>query len=112
MALTDILTSYISPYDATDATWKLFIIDHKDYLINLSNTATISGAYMQKYEYSLRKYLQSINYNVNCFWIVALINNIPTDMNFTSTINFLLIPPMPVIEELYTTYITLKTNSP
>ena len=111
MALIDLLTNSLDNYDDLDPDWKNFILDHKQYLIDKSTMAIISTSYMQGYRYSLRRYLRSISYNIHCAWIVGLVNNLPTDVMFTDTVNSLRLPPFSVIESLYTTYLTLKTNS-
>lgn len=111
MALTDILNLTLNQYDDTDPKWRLFISDHKQYLIGQSNTATISNSYMQGYQYSLRRYLRSIHYNIHFAWIVSLINDIPTDVQFTTNVIMLLIPPQNVLEALYTNYITTNPTT-
>ena len=109
MSLVDILNNSINHYDDTDPKWRIFISDHKQYLIGQSTTYNISTQYIQTHIYSLKRYLRSINYNIHCAWIIALINNIPTDFQFTSDVKTLYIPSIAVIESLYTNYIT--TNS-
>ena len=108
MALTDLLTNSLNYYDDVDGAWRLFIIDHKQYLINRSTTYIISQSYFQGYIYDMKRYLRSINYPTNCSWIVGLINNIHNDIMFTPEINILLIPSPTILEMLYVTY---KTNS-
>ena len=111
MALIDMLTNSLDNYDDTDPAWVQFISDHKQYLISQSTTAIISTSYMQGYQYSLKRYLRSIHYNTHCAWIVALVNNLPTDIMFTNGVNSLTLPPFSLIQSLYTTYLTLKTRA-
>lgn len=111
MALIDTLSNSLNNYDDTDPNWRQFVDDHKTYLINLSNVATISTSYMQGYRYALRRYLNTIRYNTHCTWIVRLVNNLPSDVQFTDSVNSLLIPPMSVIEDLYTTYLTTQSGA-
>ena len=110
MSLIDVLNKTINYYDDIDPKWRQVILDHKSYLIANSRTAIISSSYMQRYVHSLKRYLRSMNYSTNCAWIVGIINNIPSDVQFTSETLTLYIPNMSVIEELYTTYKT-QANS-
>ena len=111
MALLDILSSSINIYDDTDPVWRQFIADHKQYLIDRSNTVFISPSYIQGYVYSLPRYLKSIAYNIHCTWIIRLINNIPTDIDFNTSVSSLMIPPFTVIQGLYTTYSVQRSIS-
>lgn len=109
MALIDLLAYSVNQYDDADPEWRAFISDHKQYLIANSTLATISPGYMQRYVFSLKRYLRSNNYNTHFAWIVALINDRPTDTDFSSDVTMLLLPSAAVIEMLYTNYLSAKS---
>jgi hypothetical protein len=72
---------------------------------------TITPSYMQSYKYSIKRYLRSVQFNNNCAWIVQLLNDIPSDIQFTGQNLLLYIPPMNVIEALYTNYVTANATT-
>lgn len=109
-SLIALLNNSLNNYNDTDSNWRQFISDHKTYLIANSKIRNLSPSYFQGVQYNLKAYLRKINYMTNCAWIVALINNIPNDVNFAAGIGFLYIPNFSIIEALYTTYITTKNN--
>ena len=111
MSLITLLQNSLNNYDDTDPLWYQFILDHKTYLIQNSSIRFITTAYLQTYTNNLKGYLQSISYPVNCAWIVGLINNIPNDVAFDTTISQLYIPPYSLIQTLYTNYITTQNAS-
>jgi hypothetical protein len=111
-SLITMLNNSLTNYDDTDKDWYQFVDDHKQFLLNNSILRNITPSYLQGVQYNLRAYLRSIHYNVSCTWIVQLINNLPNDVGFlSSNVSFLYVPNFPVIEALYTTYITTKNNS-
>lgn len=108
MALIDTLNASLNFYDDLDNGWRQFILDHLIYLQTQSDTATISNSYMQSCSFSLKRYLRSINYSTNWAWIVGLVNNIPTDVQFTFGVNSLYLPTNTVLQRLYTDYCAAK----
>jgi len=111
MSLITILSQSFNQYSDLDPKWRQFIDDHKTYLIEQSPLMSITPSYMQRYKYSIKQYLQSVQFNHNCAWIVQLINNIPSDIQFTGQNILLYIPPMNVIEALYTNYVTANPTT-
>jgi hypothetical protein len=106
MALIDTLNASINQYDDTDVVWRQFISDHKQYLIGQSQTYSISSSYLQSYIFSMKRYLRSIGYNTHLAWIVSLINNIPSDVQFVAGTTLLYVPSLTLIQSLYTNYVT------
>jgi len=110
-SLISILNSSLNNYNDTNSSWRNFISDYKSYLIANSTVRQITNGYLQGVRFNLTAYLRSINYNTNCAWIIALINNLPNDVYFTTGINFLYVPQFSIIEQLYTSWITTQQNS-
>ena len=108
MALIDLLNATITNYSDTDPDWRQFVLDHKLYLLSNSTPRNVSSGYLQAVRYSMSAYLRSINYNLSCTWIVQFINNIPTDVMFTTQAQIIYVPNFAIIEQLYTSYITTK----
>lgn len=109
-SLLTLINNSLNNYDDTDPLWRQFVSDHKVYLIANSTYRNITNSFIQGVNYNLKAYCRSIGYSTNCAWIVALINNIPTDVMFTKGVTFLYVPPFSVIEALYTSYITVQGN--
>lgn len=110
-SLLALIANSITTYSDIDPEWKQFISDYKTYLISQSTLRTISNGYFQSVQYNMQAYLRSINYNVSCAWIIAMINNIPNDVYFAPGITMLYVPSFSIIEQLYTNYITSKQNN-
>lgn len=109
MSLITILNNTASVYDDTDAAWRQFILDHKTYILQQSQLRVITSAYIQRYSYNIQAYLQSINFPTSCAWIIEILNAIPSNIEFDSSVSQLYIPTFSLIETLYTTYITTKS---
>ena len=109
MALIDMLTKATGTYSSTDPAWVQCVRDHKDWLLSQSQTQVITAPYFQQVKYNLQRYLNLYGYDISCTWIIGLLNNIPNDVAF-NTAQSLQIPPITVIESLYTTYQASSQN--
>ncbi len=107
MALTDLLALATNNYSDTDRAWRQLVDDHKTYLINGATRQLISPSYFQGVRFDIQRLLRNINYDVSCYWIVQLINNIPNDIYFDA-ITLVLLPDMTAIQMLYTEHISTQ----
>ncbi len=114
MALTDYLTQKASdPLLDTDPAWRLFIIDHKAYIISSAIQQQISPEVMTQCNYNLIRYMRAQNLQTNLAWIVLILNDLNSDIDFYADMLSLTIyiPNEPVIQTLYQTYQTTSQVS-
>lgn len=111
MTMTDIIDEKLEAdkYYDNNEKWVQLIKDHIEYIRETSTERTISADFFRPYKYNLNYYLRAIAFNPSMEWIVRLINDMPSDMDFIH-INTILVPSKNVIKELYKVYQSLEAN--
>ena len=107
MALTDVIESGFSQFSDSDPNWRLFVLDHKAVIIQNSELINIVGDVMHLVNYSIKNLLRQpqVNRDPGIDWIVRLINNLKSDIDFYD-VRLLWIPPMNYVTQLYQLYMT------
>lgn len=113
MALVDDLKTKASdPYVLGDIDWYQFVLDHKDYIRQRSTQVMPSGEIIGQTRYDVTRWLRKENFEPKFWWIVMVINDINSDLDYRKN-NILIpifIPTVTVIKNLYTSYISTSTG--
>ncbi len=90
--------------------WRMYILDHLDYIVVRSRVYDIDAKLMNVYRYDLRRFLKDhLNRYMDIGWIVQLINNFPNDFEFYKP-GRIVIPDDTVIENMYHAFIAIQAN--
>lgn len=107
MDLRDLLRKKQSDMDDNDPAWAQFIKDHRDEIVAKATRRRLTPDAMNVVKYDLRRYLRSIRYNENLYWIVLYINTIDSDADFIK-ISDILVPNETQISDLRNIFISLR----
>ena len=64
--------------------WERFIRDHKNYLIKTGDIHTLSSEEKSRNKYKLRYLLRDIGVDPVLYWVVFIMNNIDSDIEFVN----------------------------
>ncbi len=109
MSVIDILQQKITERrywnDSTEA-WLFFLSDYKTQILERSRPLVITGEILDKCQYDVAAAIREIGqgYDPRCAAIVRMINDIPTDADFTEMVT-LMIPDESYISTLYDVFI-------
>lgn len=109
MPIHELIESQLGTYENADPAWEQFIRDHFTYLWEGAKIHKPTAAYMRPHEYNLKFYLKSISFDISAEWIVRLLNDITTDIDFIN-ITEIRVPDMGIVKELYQTFKTNQAN--
>jgi hypothetical protein len=86
--------------------WRQFILDHLDYIARRTAVYEITSLLMNQYRYDLARFLREhMSLRSDLAWIVILLNNMSTDLEFDTPGEFI-IPTDELIDQLYHSYTT------
>ena len=91
-------------YGPEDPEWVHFVRDHVDYIRSQSELKRYSTLDLRPYKYRPVELYTSSGGKPSATWIVLLINDIKSQMDFVETIGQLYIPPHKVIAQLRQQY--------
>ena len=113
--LSERLLRKVTDLAPVDEEWVLFCQDHRQEIIARAAHLTIHENNKFRYKYRLHDYLIQLDQNPDLKWLIFYINDLDTTMDFTSSIETLLIPSLSHIAELRTTFksarATFNSNS-
>jgi hypothetical protein len=109
MGLSDLLQNSQRNTTSDDqGAWRIFILDHLDYIAKYSKTYDIDAPLMNQYRYNLNHFLREhLQRREDIGWIVLLLNSLHNDFEFFETGHFV-IPQDKLITDLYHSYITIQ----
>ena len=113
MSLTERLNELASDLSKSDEGWVQFVNDHFSYIRDNSPPVTISLGSMFRYRYRPEDFMRAFGYDPNITWVMMLINELKTRLEFVD-LEEVLIPPIELITELrsqYDTYLTTVGES-
>lgn len=100
-----------STFSDDQGPWRQYILDHLDNIRKTSETFVLDGPLMNLYRFDLRRFLyDKMNRHEDLTWIVLLINDIPSELEFVNIDN-LIVPTDSLITKLYHSYRTNVANS-
>lgn len=97
-------------YSNNDLGWVQFVRDHYTYLRNKSTPKIMSSVDMSITKYRIHEILAEMGMSPSVIWIVLLINQLPSENDFVD-LTAILIPDMATIEQLHSTYNSIKSNT-
>lgn len=111
MALKDILNAVSTSdvFSPNDANWVQFVSDHKEIIKLNSDTRLMSPEIAAMCSYSVQGYLRYIGIARDIGWIVLYINDMGSNIDFTSS-RVLLVPPTAYVTTLYQQYQKASVN--
>lgn len=102
-----------NPLMDTDDAWRQFVLDHRFKLIAGATPVLPTNELLSQNNYDIQRYLREINIDPTYFWIIFVMNDIDSDMNFhMDRVNSVIyIPTQADVTELYTTYKTVSQEN-
>ena len=112
MSLSNLLTKTQRNTVSDDqGRWRMYCLDHLDYIAMRSTTYVIDAPLMNLYRYDLRRFLKHyLKRHEDIGWIVQLLNNMRNDFDFSEPGN-LIVPEDSLITSLYHSYMTIQANA-
>ena len=108
--LKQIYEEQIDQYCSEDQNWVQFVRDHFLYIRNSAQTTSLDAYRHNTMKYRLEDFLvDQMNIPRSCAWIVLLINQLGTNVDFRE-LKSILIPDIRVIQWLVDRYTTVKAQ--
>lgn len=109
MALQEIYNRYLDQYSNIDPDWVQFVHDHQRLIKRRAVPIEINIFKSNELQYRLTEFLKENNYPLSISWIVALINQLPSEYNFVG-LTHLYVPDMSHLARLRETFNTVMSN--